>query len=523
MRLPAFHLAQKISGTITILSLCVALLITIVFEKEITKDVEYTSKELIEIIAQNVKNELSFNYLNYQSLKKSTINNELTHKFWLDVVENTVAHLSQNFEALILDNEGNIIAPKTLKTDITLVMRKKAIASSNDEPSIINTPFGRATHVTKTLKVGEYYLSLYFFHKNFEEAVWDRRIELIQVAAVIIVIGLILSIILSKHLTKPLQSLNKAAILIPNEDITSTKIWTKIPDLPLDRSDEIGTLANSFHYMVNALQKNMHETLRLTVAQEKAESELQLAKSIQQNILPKDFLTIKHYETLQEEPFVHGLVLPAREVGGDLFDVFWLDDENFCFAMGDVSDKGVPAALFMSITLTLIRVIMRHTNNEDNPAKALEYINQTLCINNTSNMFVTLIIGTVNYKTGHLTFANAGHSPPLCLHADNSLESLPTHKDMVVASFEEVEYTNISHQLQANDRIFLYTDGVNEALNSNGERLGNEALYDMLKEGNDLNPKKFNEYIVNKIKQFSENHPQYDDIALLNFIWKPTL
>ncbi len=520
MRLPAFHLSQKISGTIIFLSLCVAILITIVFEKEITKDVEYTSRELIEIIAENIKSELTFNYLNYQKLKNENPESKINHKFWLDVVENTVAHLSQNFEAIILDHEGNVIAPKNLKTDISLAMRKEAIATANANAAIINTPLGRATHITKVLKKNDYYLSLYFFHKNFEEAVWDRRMQLIQVAAIIMIIGLILSIILSKHLTKPLQSLNKAAILIPNEDITSHKIWNKIPDLPLDRSDEIGTLANSFHFMVNALQKNMHETLRLTVVQEKAESELRLAKSIQQNILPRDFHTDYQENALNKSLSMHGLVLPAREVGGDLFDVFWLDDENFCFAIGDVSDKGVPAALFMSMTLTLIRVIMRHTDSKNNPAKALEYINQTLCQNNTSNMFVTLTLGTLNCSTGQITFANAGHTPPLCIHENNTLESLPSHKDMVVASFDDVTYTNIQYQLTPGDRIFLYTDGVNEAINTEGERLGYATLYNLLQQGNDLAPEQLNKYLLEKINLFSTGVAQYDDIALLNFIWK---
>ncbi len=219
-------------------------------------------------------------------------------------------------------------------------------------------------------------------------------------------------------------------------------------------------------------------------------------------------------------PQIHGLVLPAKEVGGDFFDIFWLDEESFCFAIGDVSDKGVAAAMFMSMTLTLIRLLMRTPLLQNDPAKCLKYVNNTLCHNNDNNMFVTIIVGKVHCPSSLMTYANAGHLPPICVSEKRELEILPTHKEMVVASFEDIHYTNIEYSIKNGDRIFFYTDGLTEANSINDERFGDEKLHKLLIDIKDLNSQDFNLEILKQIQSFSSQCPQYDDITLLNFLWK---
>ncbi len=518
MRIPAFNLATKIFSIAVALMLFVAIFITLIFEREITKNSEYTIHEFIDTIAQNMQTELTLNYKSYQDIRKNLPHKGTHHDFWLDIVDNTVSHLTRNFYALILDQEGNIIAPSTINQNITLSMRKQGIANSDLEADTVDTDTGRTTFITKTLLPNKYYLSIYFFHKDFDDVLWAQHIKLLGIVILIIAIGLILSIILSRNIVKPLQNLNQAALLLPTADITSDKVWQHLPNLPLNRHDEIGTLANSFYYMIDTLQKNVNETLRLTIAKEKTESELLLARTIQQNILPKSFLDKPLSAHNDNIPPIHGLVLPAREVGGDLFDVFWVDEDCFCFAIGDVSDKGVPAALFMGITITLIRVLMRQNDIKHNPAKAMKYINNHLCENNASNMFVTLVIGVFNCKSGKLVFANAGHMSPICMQHD-SLENLPSHKQVAIGNYEDIQYKNIEHQLKAGSRIFLYTDGFSEATNQQGQRLGTKLLHDIILQAKKLNPKEFNDYIINEISLFNANSTQYDDIALLNFVW----
>ncbi len=515
MKLPTLRLAQKIAGTITLLTLCIALLLSLVLGHEIEENAQKTTNELLLSMSTHIQHTLKSNYVHYQEIKHSmTKNLDQGKQFWHGVIDNTLNNLPKNIEAIILDAQGNILFPKTLKKDISLEMRQKAILGDGLDPTMLETPTGRITGLTRALMPNTYYLSLYYYHDSLKDILWERQLLLMQVTLAIVILGIVLALLLSRHLAKPLQNLNEAAILLPNLDLKTEQIWKKLPLLPLDRKDEIGTLAHSFQYMVETIQKNILETLKLTAEKERVEGELHLAHTIQQNMLPKNF-DAPYAHSLQ----IHGLLLPARQVGGDLFDAFWLDEDHFCFAIGDVSDKGVPAAIFMSMTLTLIRSFMRHGDTKNDVAKTLEHINNTLCQDNNSNMFVSLLLGIIDNRTGKMVFANAGHSPPICIKNDGTCFSLPTHKEMVVASFEDIEYTSIQHTLENGDRIFLYTDGVNEAINAKGLRFGTDALYTLLQKNHTLDPKSLNESIVAEIQAFSLNTPQYDDITLLNFLW----
>ncbi len=523
MRMPSLSLAQKIATAITIFSLCIAVLLFIVLDYTQKKSMQDIAVRFIEASSLSMEKNLHKNHAAHQTMvsQLSLKYQDEAKDFWLEIVEHSLTNLPPNFHAFILNNQAQIVSPKAPKHYVKSELLQKAIRPPfHSEAKTIDTAQGRITYIIKVLEKEKFYLCMYYLHASFKELLWQRKNMLMGIACIIVALGIVSALLLSRYLATPLQKLNKATLHLSNIDLSHENLTQNMPDLPIQRSDDIGSLARSFQSMAKALQENIDKTLTLSAAQQKAESELHLAQSIQQNMLPQDFSN----PTQEKSSFaIHGMVLPARAVGGDLFDVFWLSDTKFCFIIGDVSDKGVPAALFMSMTLTLLRLLMRTPMLQHNPAKCLEYANNTLCQNNTNNMFVTLIAGTVDCTTGCMTYANAGHMPPICLQNTGKLVTLSTHKEIVIASFEDVTYTNITYTLQCGDRIFLYTDGVSEAVNALGQHLGDEKLHVVLKQNNALSPEAFNEKIVQFIQKFSETCPQYDDITLLNFLWKKHL
>ncbi len=520
MRILSSSLAQKIAAVITLFSLCIAALLFIVLDYTQKKNMQDIAVRFIEASAQSMQNNLHKNTISYKTILShlSQDYHDEANRFWLEVVENSLTNLPPNFHAFILNEQASIVSPKAPKHSVKPELLQKAIRPPfYAKARTIDTAQGRITYIVKVFEKEKLYLCMYYLHDSFQDLLWARKNVLIYIICIIIVLGMVSALFLSRYLARPLQKLTQATQHLSHIDLNHESLMQNLPDLPTQRHDDIGSLARSFQNMVKALQDNITQTLTLSAAHQKVESELLLAQNIQQSMLPQDFSA-----PIQEKNScdIHGMVLPARAVGGDFFDIFWLNDTKFCFIIGDVSDKGVPAALFMSMTLSLLRLLMRTPMLKHNPAKCLEYANNTLCQNNTNTMFVSLIVGTLDSTTGHMEYANAGHMPPLCLQNTQELIVLPTHKEIVIATFEDINYTNITYDLQNGDRIFLYTDGVTEASNTLEERLGDTKLHNFLHQNRALPPQAFNERLVQHIQEFSKNCPQYDDITLLNFLWQ---
>lgn len=354
-----------------------------------------------------------------------------------------------------------------------------------------------------------------------------RRTQLMVLTGLVLTLaGLGLASWLGRCVTAPLRSLDRAARILPELNLCANMgaPLYGLPPLPLSRGDEVGTLARSFDHMVRQLHENVQCMLTLRQEQARLQGELQLARAIQDGMLPHAF---PRGDALD----VHGLVLPAREVGGDFFDVFMLDEDTLCFAVGDVSDKGVPAALFMSmilcLTRTLLRQSARHVTREGDapdPAAVLTSVNKALCRDNPRSMFATMILGVLDMRSGRMTFANAGHPPPLRLREGHGpsdpllVEELPSPREMVAGAFEDVVYAASTAMLAPGDGVLLYTDGVTEALRADGQRFGplQEHLDGLPRISSELNC-----FINEKIQLFVQEAPQADDITLLNFFWGP--
>lgn len=212
---------------------------------------------------------------------------------------------------------------------------------------------------------------------------------------------------------------------------------------------------------------------QITLKNASIESELTLANNIQAHMLPSIFPPFPD----QNEVDLYAAMHPAKEVGGDFYDFFMLDDKRVAFVIADVSGKGIPAALVMVITKTLIKNEMLAGLS---PAEAFTKVNQMLCEGNDDNMFVTAWLGVLNTETGVLTYVNAGHNPPLVRHSNEAFYFLKSRPGLVLAGMSGLHYRQYELQMQPGDRIFLYTDGITEAANPANELYGNDRLLQYL-------------------------------------------
>ena len=240
------------------------------------------------------------------------------------------------------------------------------------------------------------------------------------------------------------------------------------------------------------------------------QNELGLASDMQQSILPKEFPTSNRY-------VMHGVMEPAREVGGDFFDIIRINDDKFGIAIADVSDKGVPAALFMMSSRTLLK---GSALGAMYPEKVLQEVNALLEVENDAGMFVTVFYGIFDSQTGELTYSNGGHNPPLIVRPDGSSEYLEMPSGIALGMFADMEFESNKTQLRRGETALFYTDGVTEAMNSDGELFGEDRLQEVVAGiANDGNSD-FSKDVVNAVRDFAGGAEQSDDITCVSLHWK---
>lgn len=274
--------------------------------------------------------------------------------------------------------------------------------------------------------------------------------------------------------------------------------------------DEVESLANAFNTMTVKLNEYMSNFREATIERERISAELSVAKTIQNSMLPCIFPPFPDYKEFD----IYALMNPAKEVGGDFYDFFFVDKDRLAFVIADVSGKGIPAALFMVIAKTLMS---NETQNRKDPAEVFRVVNNKLCENNDAGMFVTAFMGILNIKTGHFVFSNAGHNPPLLYRDGKNFDWLRTPPKLVLGGFKGVQYENYEMHLGKNDILCLYTDGVTEALNKKGELYSDSALKTCLnKDGVSAKPvDKILHHVEKSVKEFSRGAEQADDMTML--------
>jgi sigma-B regulation protein RsbU (phosphoserine phosphatase) len=242
--------------------------------------------------------------------------------------------------------------------------------------------------------------------------------------------------------------------------------------------------------------------------------ELEHAALIQRSMLPGQFPPFPH----RKDFALHAVMVPAREIGGDLFDFFLLDEEHLAFAVGDVSGKGAPAALFMAMTRTLLRVTAQL---REPPGKCFTYMNATLSEQNVSGMFVTLFYAVLNTRTGELQIGNAGHNPPYVISADGTLRLLREKSGPMLGVWEGFDYQTLTDHIAPGDSMLLYTDGVTEAIGKDGEFFTEQRLERFLAANASVeSPERLVLDLHATVQDFSKGMPQADDVTVLSLRYK---
>lgn len=334
-----------------------------------------------------------------------------------------------------------------------------------------------------------------------------------RLSRIVIVLGgiglLLLSLavtLIARSIARPLRDMARAT-----ETIATGNLDIELPTLR--SKDEVGRLAESFNHMKTSLKQYIKELTETTAAKERIESELKVAHDIQMSLLPKLFPPFPE----RKEFDIYATLEPAREVGGDLYDFFLLGEDRLFFLVGDVSGKGIPAALFMAVTKTLLKRIAEKCID---PALVLTQVNQELCRDNESMMFVTLFCGLLNFKTGELLFSNAGHNPPLVIRSAQKPEWLKVPEGFVLGGMEDAVYTIERIFLDLGDTILLYTDGVTEAMDREKAFYSEKRLMSAVERGKSRSVEGLIQEVLRSVKAFTKGESLSDDVTLLALQFK---
>jgi sigma-B regulation protein RsbU (phosphoserine phosphatase) len=309
-------------------------------------------------------------------------------------------------------------------------------------------------------------------------------------------------VIIARKITIPLESLASTT-----RDIAKGNLDIAIPS-PKTR-DEVADLSNAFEDMRVSLKDYIKNLETTTAANSRFESELKIAQNIQMSFLPRTFPPFPD----RDEFDLHAFLKPAKEVGGDLYDFFIAENGTLYFLVGDVSDKGVPAALFMAATKTLMRGF---SHQGTSPAEVMTRVNRELCLYNDAMMFVTVFCGALNLQTGELIFSNAGHNPPLLVR-----NGVPRYLHLAPGFVMGVDplfhYKADTIQLLPSDVLVVYSDGITEAMNSEKKVFSEERLVEIVQKHCTESAAAIVDEIKNSVTAYAAGFPQSDDITVLVF------
>lgn len=312
---------------------------------------------------------------------------------------------------------------------------------------------------------------------------------------------------LADYLTKPIRQLSKGVQQIAMGNFNGK--------LNIHTGNEIESLAISFNAMTTELQTYIKNLEQITAEKERIATELNVATNIQKNMLPCIFPPYPDRKDFD----IYAVMYPAKEVGGDFYDFYLLDENHLVITIADVSDKGIPAAMFMVITKTILKNFAMSMTSPDDFSAVVQCANRQLCENNEEMMFVTVFMGMLDLKTGKFIYVNAGHTPPMIRHKhkdDSTFEYLPVEKNCVLGINEEAQFKQQEVYLKQGDELFLYTDGVTEAINKEKKLYSIERLYSNL---NKINQKSSCQDILRDVKlsidEFAQGMYQSDDITML--------
>lgn len=305
----------------------------------------------------------------------------------------------------------------------------------------------------------------------------------------------------SFNITNPLRKLAGKA-----EELAKGNLEVQMEEI--SGNDEIHELAMIFNQMVIDLKHYINDLTEATREKEAVESELRIARHIQESLIPRIFPPFPD----RTEFALFARNIPAKEVAGDFYDFFFLDDDNLVVVIADVSGKGVSASLFMAVTKTLIKA---KAGEVQKPHEIMREVNRELCAENDSAMFVTTFLAVFNVRKGMFTYCNAGHNPPYIIKPGGHIAQLDNTTGMALGVWEDGEFSSKEIRLNKDDILYLYTDGVNEAMDVNNNEFSYQRLEAFLKETTTETPRQLTEKTLRIVKEFTGAAEQSDDITLM--------
>lgn len=422
-------------------------------------------------------------------------------------------NLPEGAYALLVDNSGS---------EITADADGKLLAEDADiDDATLNTIMEKQTGVSLTDK-GTYYgyapiecTDWMFCVKLPEAVVLEPVYNITNYIRTAIIVFVVLFVVVTltvffvvkkfaKKLTKPILALGADAAEISggNLDHRAEVIY----------NDEVGDLAKSFNEMASSLKKYIVDLTNVTAEKERIGAELNVATKIQADMLPSIFPAFPERKDID----IYASMDPAKEVGGDFYDLFMVDENHLALVIADVSGKGVPAALFMVIAKTLLK---NHLQAGESVEEVLNSANKQLSENNDEMLFVTAWVAIIDLATGYIEYSDAGHEIGLVLHEGGEVEEIkPVKKKPPLATMDGIRYQKNAFTLHKGDRLFLYTDGVPEATNAAGELYGMKRLEDLLAKNTNTKPSEILVRVREDVDNFVGDAPQFDDLTMLAFM-----
>ena len=343
-----------------------------------------------------------------------------------------------------------------------------------------------------------------FLYDDVKNAIYNNLISVeVKNAFLLIAAGIILTVLLYLTMLSPLSKVQSSV-----REFTRRKDSSSIVDEleTIKSKNEIGRLADDISLLAVTLEQYTEEASRLSAEKARIDTELSLAANIQEGILPKDFPNVKEFS-------IYASMRPAKEVGGDFYDFFMIDEDHIALVIGDVSGKGISAALFMMTAKTVLKDCALSGHNSIQ--KIINEVNDKLYVGNEAMLFVTLWFGIMTISTGEIIYINAGHEYPALRRNNEDFKIINDIHARPLAILKNIVFSSGRLKLNNGDTLFLYTDGVIDANNKDDEQFGEDGLVETLNEKPDGSPQELEAIILRKLNEFTKNTPQFDDTTML--------
>jgi sigma-B regulation protein RsbU (phosphoserine phosphatase) len=346
---------------------------------------------------------------------------------------------------------------------------------------------------------------------RIERQIWSSIARIQRLIFLIFAASVGVAPLLVRRITSPLEQLTEHTRAIASAGLEG-KFEGAMDVADLHASSELQELGRAIASMESDLQESVRKLEAATVLRERLESELRIARDIQTSMLPKP-LDPKLGRLRCE---ISASMQPAREVGGDLYDYFLVSEDALYFAVGDVSGKGVPASLFMTMTSTLLRAAAQEVRD---PADVLAEINRELSRENDACMFVTLFLGLLDLRSGRLRYSNGGHPAPYLLSREHAPRLLPG-SGVLLGFGESTKFEGHEVVLEPSDRVFVFSDGVTEAIDPTGRFFGDDGLQQVLRAESSGDVVSLDHAVLEAVSRFSAGAPPFDDITVLSLCYR---